>query len=275
MFLNAVILVLQEILEAALLISVMLVLTHELRRHWLDRFHLRTSWVVHSVGWGIVGAIVYAWLMPTVSVWFDYAGLEVINACMQFFIILFLLGFCYVLNPKVFLAEARRRSTIASVCMVCVVALGITREGSEIILYGAGIMGQPENVAPVVLGGLMAAGIGVSSGWFLFYGLVSLKHNAAFRTAFVLLALFAGNMAAQGVLLLTQADWLPYTVELWDSSGLLAEYTVPGQLLYALIGYEATPSLLQGGAYLIAALLVLSSPLFLFARNPARAQLSS
>ena len=274
MFLNSVILVLQEILEAALLISVMLVLTHELRRHWRDCFQLRTIWVLYSVAWGVAGAIVYAWLMPTVSVWFDYSGLEVINACMQFFIIFFLLGFCYVLNPKVFETQASLRSTIASVCMVCVVALGITREGSEIILYGAGIMGQPENISPVVLGGLMATGIGISSGWFLFYGLVSLKHSAAFRTAFVLLALFAGNMAAQGVLLLTQADWLPYTVELWDSSSLLPEYTVPGQLLYALIGYEATPSLLQGGAYLLAALLVLSSPLFMLALTPSRAQSS-
>jgi high-affinity iron transporter len=272
LFLNAVILVLQEILEAALLISVMLVLAHELRRHTIAGFDLRLGWVIYAVVLGTAGALLYAWLTPTVSEWFDYVGLEVVNACMQFFIIVFLLGFCYALKPKDFAAGARLRSTVARVCMICVVALGITREGSEIILYGAGIMGQPENVTPVVLGGLMAAGIGISSGWFLFNGLISLKPNVAFRTALVLLAMFAGNMAAQGVILLTQADWLPYTIELWDSSHLLAEYSVPGQLLYALVGYEATPSLLQAGAYLLAALLVLTSPLFLLAWNPIRLQ---
>ena len=270
MFLNAVILVLQEILEAAMLISIMLVLTYELRQHWPASFHLRVRWVVNAMVTGTVGAWIYAWSMPTVSTWFDYAGLEIVDACLQFGIIFFLLVFCFVLDPKVFEAEAGKRSTIASTSMVVVVALGIIREGSEIILYGAGIMGQPENITPVVLGGLMAAGIGISSGWFLFYGLVSLKQRAAFRTAVILLALFAGNMAAQGVLLLTQADWLPYTIELWDSSGLLAEYTVPGQLLYALIGYEATPSLLQAGAYLTAVILVLISPLFRLAwQHPA------
>ncbi len=267
MFLNAVILVLQEILEAALLISVMLVLAHELRRYALAGYDLRVRWVVYAIVLGTAGALFYAWLTPTVSEWFDYVGLEVVNACMQWFIIVFLLGFCYALKPRVVAANARIRSIVASVCMICVVALGITREGSEVILYIGGIMGQPENLTPVVLGGLMAAGIGISSGWFLFNGLISLKPKVAFRTALVLLALFAGNMAAQGVLLLTQADWLPFTVELWDTSNLLAEYSVPGQLLYALVGYEATPSLLQAGVYLLAALLVLTSPLFLLAWN--------
>ncbi|MES2627236.1 MAG: FTR1 family protein [Pseudomonadota bacterium] len=271
MFLNAVILVLQEILEAVMLISVMLVLTNQLRRYWPDTFQVRTKWVVYAVLSGTVGACFYAWIMPTVSAWFDYSGLEIIDAVMQFGIIGSLLGFCYALNPAVFQANAPTRSLIASIFLIAAVALGIVREGSEIILYGAGIIGQPENFTPVVLGGLMAAGIGISSGWFLFYGLVSLKPRHAFRAALVLLALFAGNMAAQGVLLLTQADWLPYTAELWDSSNLLAEYSVPGQLLYALIGYEANPSLLQAGAYIVTALLVLSSPLLVLARAQAQA----
>ena len=70
-------------------------------------------------------------------------------------------------------------------------------------------------------------------------------------------------MASQASLLLIQADWLPYTVELWDSSALLPEYSVTGQLLYALIGYEANPSLLQVCVYIGAVILILTSPLFL------------
>ncbi len=82
------------------------------------------------------------------------------------------------------------------------------------------------------------------------------------RIGLVLLALFAGNMAAQTILLLTQADWMPYTPQLWDTTGLLTEYSVTGQLLYALIGYEATPSLAQAVSYVAAMLLLASTPLF-------------
>ena len=66
--------------------------------------------------------------------------------------------------------------------------------------------------------------------------LLVFSKTTALRIGMVLLALFAGNMAAQAILLLTQADWLPYTPALWDSSDRLPEYTVSVQLLYALVG---------------------------------------
>ena len=66
-------------------------------------------------------------------------------------------------------------------------------------------------------------------------------------------------------MLLTQADWLPYTAELWNSSTLIPEYSVTGQLLYALVGYEANPSILQVIFYFSSALLIAFSPLFLLA----------
>jgi high-affinity iron transporter len=49
----------------------------------------------------------------------------------------------------------------------------------------------------------------------------------------------------------------------WDSSGWISETSVTGQLLYALLGYEATPSLKQlvfYGATLVAFLLVIVIP---------------
>jgi len=45
---------------------------------------------------------------------------------------------------------------------------------------------------------------------------------------------------------------------LWDTSTLVAEDTLLGQVLYATVGYEATPTALQAGAYgLLAATLLL------------------
>lgn len=246
MFLNAVILILQEILEAALLVSVLLTLTRQLDRLW-PALHASRRWVPAALLAGAAGAWGYAASMPTVSEWFDYVGQDVVSALIQTGIVLLALafGWLYPEAPR----RGRLRDRVAALCLIGMVALVVTREGSEVILYVQGIAGQPGNLTPVLLGGLMAAGIGLSCGVFLHYGLTSLRAPYALRTALVVLSLFVGNMAVQAVMLLTQADWLPYTMELWDSSGLVDEAGITGQLLFALIGYEATPSLLQVVVY--------------------------
>tara|TARA_R110000824_G_scaffold52692_4_gene146159 strand:- start:96006 stop:96830 length:825 start_codon:yes stop_codon:yes gene_type:complete len=261
MFLDAVILVLQEILEAALLVSVLLALTKLLRQFWPKEFTLGYIWLLPAAVAGLIGAWIFAWLTPTISPWFDYVGLEVMNALIQISTIVFLLSLCYGLTQDR-LQKIDQLNRLTGICITLIVALGIIREVSEIIIYVSGIATQPENFSPVIMGSFIALGIGTSGGILLFYLLTSLPAIWALRSCMILLALFTGNMAAQACLLLTQADWLPYTAELWDSSALLAEYTVSGQLLYALVGYEATPSVLQGLSYLVAALLILFSPLF-------------
>lgn len=250
MFLNAVILVLQETLEAALLLSILLVLvnTEAGKTHSF-------AWVGVAIVGGLLGAWGYAAATPVISLWFDYVGLEVVNALIQFCILLSLMLLCYGRFQN-------KRSQKVLGLMVLLTALGIIREASEIILYVNGILGQPENVYPVLLGGLTGAGIGISSGVILYYSLQLFEVRLAVRLAMVLLAFFAGNMAAQAVLLLTQADWLPYTIQVWNTAWLIPEYSVTGQLLYALIGYEANPSLLQVVLYVLAWSLVVLSPLF-------------
>lgn len=250
MFLNAVILILQETLEAALLFSVLLVLV----RAGSDR-PAGYAWVVFALLTGLAGAWAYAAATPVISQWFDYVGLEVMNALIQCCILFCLMLLCFVFHRS-------RHSRPTLLLMAALASLSIIREGSEIILYVSGILGQPENVSPVLLGGLTGAGIGISSGIVLYYCLLLLLPRYASRVAMLLLAFFAGNMAAQAVLLLNQADWLPYTPQLWNTAWLIEEYSVTGQLLYALVGYEANPSLLQAVSYALAWGLVLISPLF-------------
>jgi high-affinity iron transporter len=138
-----------------------------------------------------------------------------------------------------------------------IVMLAITREGSEIVLYLSGLLQQEQHVQAVLMGSGVGFGIGLSIGFLLFYGLQGLPPLWGRRATTFLLALFAGNMLSQAVLLLIQADWLPANQALWDSSGWLSEKSPMGQLLYALIGYEATPSLWQVLAYLFGFLGVL------------------
>lgn len=269
MFLSAVILILQEILEASLLISVLLVLTSILRKLWPGAFTVERRWVVSAIVTGLAGAWLYAWLTPEVSLWFDYAGYEVVNASLQYITIGFVLVFCYLINAGVLARTQDGYARLARVCMILVVAISIVREGSEIILYVQGILGQRENISPVMLGALVATGIGISSSLVLFHALGTLPRQWTFRVAMLLLALFSGNMGAQATQLLTQADWLPYTPQLWDSSFLVNESSITGHLLFALVGYQANPALLQAGVYLVAVVLIACSPLFRTAWFPA------
>jgi high-affinity iron transporter len=262
MFLDAVILFLQEILEASLLISVLLALTEHFHRISGRDFQLPTYWVFYAVLFGGIGAWGYAVAMPTVSEWFDYVGLEVVNSLLNLLSLLLLLVLATIVPSSLFKNKPLLRNRIAVLSMVIIVLLALMREGSEIILYLNGVMSQAENTMPVLSGGVIGTGIGISSGIFLYYSLISLKQRWSMRACVLLLALFAGNMASQVVTFLSQADWLPYSAEAWNYSALIPEGSLPGRLLYALVGYEATPSILQVTCYGLAVMAILIGPLF-------------
>jgi len=253
MFLNSVVLVLQEILEAALLISVLLVFS--------KHYRIKPLWISAAIVLGTLGALIFALNMALISEWFDYVGQEVVNALIQLSI-LFLLGLLvlplsinnYFYNPS---ASVIKNNHWVMACMILIVSLAITREGAEIFIYVGGVINQPSYVQPTLAGSGIGAGIGISAGVLIYYGLLGLPRNNVITISLCLLSLVGGNMASQAVLLLTQADWLPYSQILWDSSAQIPENSVIGHLLYALIGYEATPSLFQFSGYLCGISLIL------------------
>ena len=263
MFLNSVILILQEFLEAALLISVLLVLS--------KCCNIKPLWVIASVGLGTMGALLFALNMAEVSEWFDYVGQEVVNALIQLTLLLILSLLAFQLSTKTISPTTFRDTPHLShdsssdlknslkimVSMILAVSLAITREGSEIFIYIGGVINQPLHVQPTLAGSGIGAGIGISAGILIYYGLLGLPTKKITQSSLLLLALVGGNMASQATLLLTQADWLHYSKVLWDSSTMLPENSVVGHLLYALIGYEATPSLFQFLSYLSGVSLIL------------------
>ena len=206
--------------------------------------------------------------MAEISEWFDYVGQEVVNALIQFSI-LFFLGIFTAFLPKNSFLSVESPDTISGesdrhhqkngwsiIWMLLIVSLALTREGSEIFIYIGGVIGHPSHIQPTLTGAGIGVGIGLSAGVLIYYGMLGLPAKWIAPGGIVLLALVAGNMASQATLLLTQADWLPYSTILWDSSELLPENSIFGHLLYALVGYEATPSLFQGISYICGMLLI-------------------
>lgn len=234
MLLTSVVLILQETLEAALLISILAVITR-LSGH-------RLWWAPFGTLVGLVLSLVYASNISEISEWFDYTGQERVNAVLQFLIAASIVAL-------VALPFQSARTRWFTVLCVLTVSLAITREGSEIALYLGGFLGQPDRVQPVLSGSAIGFGIGVSIGFLVYYGLLVLGEPTGRWITLVLLALFCGNMLAQAALQLIQADVLEGGTALWDTTSVLSEDSLVGRLLYVFIGYESTPASSQVIAY--------------------------
>ncbi len=262
MFLSTVILFLQEILEAALLISVLLVLTRLFNKSWGYGLTMNRNWVAVGLLGGSVLGWVYAQATPMISEWFDYVGQDITNAALLFFGFALLVVLTYTVPNSPSKVKAARRRFICLMSMTLLVVFSVMREGSEMILYLGGGIASSENVASFFSGGAIGTGIGISCGVFLFYSLSSLSRQWSLRVSILLLALVNGAMASQIIMLLSQADWVPFTPVAWNTSAIVNESSISGRLLYALIGYEATPSVLQVIAYCFGVLAIVTGPLF-------------
>jgi len=239
MLINSVILVLREVLEAALMISILLAASRFLQ--------VRLRWLYYALGIGLVGATTYAKLLNPISELFEGVGQELVNASLQY-------GTFAALALVAFLISRRRNvdnsnhSTLP-VTMAVAVALAVTREGSEVLIYVSGFVQMNDFLGSVGVGSLAGAAIGFSVGVLFYYLLLAIDSRRALMISLLLLGLAASGMSAQATGLLIQADWLSVSGPLWNTSAYIAEDSLTGQLLYALVGYEASPSSIEVATY--------------------------
>ncbi len=237
MLLNAVIIILREVLEAALIISVFLALSQLLNR--------KLGWMLLALLIGFSGAYVYAVNLSKISMAMAGTGQEMLNAVLHSVIFLCLLIFMISVPHQAHINW--RRINLLAIMLAVITA--IIREGSEIILYIKGFIGIPDLLSPVLMGSTVGAGIGLSVGVFFYYLLVNMRSNQGVWLGYLILLLIGGSMVAQAVEFMIQADYIAATTPVWDSSHLISERSAAGQLLYALVGYEATPAPQQAAAY--------------------------
>ena len=256
MLLDAVVLVLREVLEAAVLVSLLIALSLNLR--------LRLRWLVWALPIALLGAYLLASSLATITDALDGAGQEVVNASLQLGIYLLIVAIvCCVL----LLQRSTSPTMPLYVFMTLAVSFAMIREGSEIWIYVTGFAAVTEYRTAIYAGSAIGAGIGLSVGVLLFAGLRAMPAARSYATCLAALGLIGAGMVMQATLLLTQVDLLPAGKPLWNSSALLSEQSIAGELLYAVFGYEATPSALQMGLYLGSLALVAALPFALRGHN--------
>ncbi|MCP5145623.1 MAG: FTR1 family protein [Gammaproteobacteria bacterium] len=237
--LQSVIIFLREILEAALLISVLLGANYlcEIRRRW----------VLISVVAGLVGALLVAFNLAALTDALDGTGQEIFNASSLFAIAMLAASFCIVFAALVKVNGSNTHPVLRTLSII-LVAISIAHEGAELAVFCYAFSFSGDPVAPMILGAMFGIGIGASAGTLIYYLLLALPRPRIVMS--VLLVLIAAGATAQAIGYLAQAGLTPAQFPLWDSSWLLQEESLPGQLLYALIGYEASPTGLQVAGYL-------------------------
>jgi high-affinity iron transporter len=242
MLLDAILIVLRETLEAGVLVSVLAALGRQRQ--------LSLRWLWSAFGLGIAGALLLAFNLRTISDWFDGVGQEVVNAALQYGV--------YTLLLTLLIAWRRGHRQLQQRAMIGAVALSVIREGSEVFLFFSAYLQASSELARALTSGFVGLMIGVSVGILIYFTLtLALPERWSARVQAIMLPLLAAGMATQATQLLLQADWLPTSQPLWDSSALLAENSLTGQLAYAVFGYEATPTVAECITYIGALVLII------------------
>ena len=234
MRINSVIIILREVLEAALIVSVLMALCQMLQ---ISRRRL-----IPALMLGGLLAVLYAVNINTISMLFEGVGQEIVNTGLYLFI------FSCLLVLIVAIGKRSANKTIVLAISGCIAA-ALVREGTEIIIYLHGFWSDPGLMRSVIVGSFIGAGIGFSIGVFFYYLIVSLVPTNGLRFSIGVLILIGGGMISQATQLLIQADIIPSQAPLWNSSAWINESSLIGQLLYALVGYEASPTPIQAACY--------------------------
>ena len=264
-------LVFREVLEAALIISIVAAATRGVASRGL--------WIGAGITLGLVGAAVVAAFAGAIGESMSGMGQEWFNAGVL------LAAVVMISWHVVWMARHARELSIQMkavgtavsqgsrpmTALLVVVALAVLREGSEVVLFGYGLMASGASMASLVGGGLIGLALGVAVGLALYFGRLRIPVRHFFSATNALLVLLAAGLASAAAGKLVQADVLPTLVDqLWDSSWLLTDESVVGNMMHVLVGYTAQPSGMQLLFYVATVLLLLTGMRLSGAPAPAR-----
>ncbi len=238
------IIVFREVLEAALIISiVMAASTGIVGRH---------RWVAYGLAGGIAGAATVALFAATIAATFAGIGQELLNAAILFLAVV-MLGWhnLWMAQHGRELAQEARALSHAVVAgtrplsaLALITGAAVLREGSETVLFVYSVAASgTDGLGAMIAGAMTGVGGGIAVGIALYAGLLRMPVGRLFAVTSWMILLLAAGLAAQGAGFLVQADMLPpLGLDLWDTSFLLSETSIPGKVLHTLIGYVAQPS---------------------------------
>ena len=276
--LASLVIVFREVLEAGLIVGIVLAATQGIAG--------RAAWVAGGIGAGVLGASLLAVFAGAVSRALSGFGQEVFNAAILI-VAVAMLGWHNVwmashgrqmAQEMKALGQAVSGGRKSLLAMAIVVAVAVLREGAEVVLFLYGIAASTKDgMGALLAGGALGIAGGAAVSYALFRGLVAIPLKRLFAVTGWLVALLAAGMAGQAAAILAGADLIPSLgYQAWDTSGVLAEDSLVGRALHALVGYSDRPPGVQVVAYLaVLAAILLAGRLVNMQRAPAVARRSA
>jgi high-affinity iron transporter len=239
-------LVFREVLEASLIVGIVAAATRGVER--------RGRWIGDGIALGITGAVLVAICAGWIANALSGSGQEWFNATV-------LLAAVAMIGWHVAWMSRHGRELAAQMqsvgrdvtsgarpmtALMAVVAIAVLREGSEIVLFGYGLLAGGSSVPALALGAVLGLVVGIGVGVAMYLGLLKIPLRHFFAATNGLLVLLAAGMAASAARYLIQADVLQHWTEpLWNTGWLLSDDSLVGRTLHVLIGYNAQPSGMQ------------------------------
>jgi len=244
---SSLVIVFREMLEMALIIGVLLAATKGVRGS--------RRWIGLGIVGGLAGAVFFGMFMEQMEGAFEGDGEFIFNAGVLLVAASLIAWTVFWMGRHGREMSDRMKRVGGSVscgdlphASLAIVALtAVMREGSEaaFFLFGAAQAASGDGWS-MLGGGLLGAGAALTAGALIYFGLLRIPVKQLFSVASCLLILLAAGMASQATWNLVAIDWLPPIVDtLWNSSSILPQDSLPGELLQVLVGYDEEPSGIQ------------------------------
>lgn len=241
----AAIIVFREVLEAALIVSIVLAASQGIKGRNL-------TVLVGGIA-GLCGALVVAAFADVIAGSVEGIGQELFNAGVLIIAVgmlawhnIWMARHARSMVGELKAAGARVLSGEKPLYIIGVlVSIALLREGSEVVLFLYGVSANGSGNMSMLSGGLAGLLAGGLFGAALYFGLLRIPIRYLFQATSWMIMLLAAGMASQATRYLMQAGILADQLPLWDSSTILPPDSVLGEFLHAFMGYEATPAPLQ------------------------------
>lgn len=242
----------REGLEAALMISILLAALRKIGQNHLNSFIWR----------GVFAAVCVSLLAGSALVWLGaeleghaeeiFEGIAMLSAAVLLTWVIFWMGrHAATLREK--LETDVQKASISQGnrwALFGLSFLAIGREGFELVLFLTAVR-LATDMVQTLLGALLGLAGAVALGWILFTSSKRLNLSQFFKLTSLLLVLVAAGLVGHGIHELNEAGIIPPIMEhVWDINPILNEKHLLGQLLTALFGYNANPSLTEVLAYI-------------------------
>lgn len=253
----ALLLVFREVLEAALIVTIVLAVTRGVPG--------RGRWVLAGVAAGVVGAITVALFADGIANAMEGMGQEVFNAGVLLLAVAMLAWHAIWMSQHGRELAAQMKAIGGAVAnhtrppsvLIAVVALAVLREGSEVVLFMYGLSAGGTSSGAQAIGSALGLVAGVAVGALLYFGLLRIPMRHFFTVTNWMVVFLAAGMAGQAANYLVQADYLPALKQkMWDTSWLLTNQSDVGNAMRALVGYDAQPTGIQVAFWIGTAVLI-------------------